>query len=108
MVLRKSESSAVLETYQLDKEHVTKNKTVSLEGHEKFFLSIKNFEDDGMRNLHKRWFDNMKDYLERKEARLEKEKSKSSSASCAVNLSPVPIKKQKFETWCKMHFFQRW
>ena len=51
-----------------------------------------------MRNLHKRWFDNMKDYLERKEARIEKEKSKSSSASCAVNLSPVPIKKQKFET----------
>ena len=98
VVLRKSESSAVLETYQLGNEHVTKNKTVSLEGHEKFFLSIKNFEDDGMRNLHKRWFDNMKDYLERKEARIEKEKSKSSSASCAVSLSPVPIKKQKFET----------
>ena len=96
-VLRKSESSAVLETYQLDRDNISKIKTLSLESQDDFFVSIKNFEDEGVKNLHKRWFDNMKDYLERKEARLEREKSKSSSASCSV-VPPVPIKKQKCET----------
>ena len=93
-VLRKTENSAVLESYQLDKQNIIKNKTVAFEGQEKFFLSIKNFEDDGLKNLHKRWFDNMKEYLERKEARIEKAKSKSSTQPP----EPVPVKKQKCET----------
>ena len=93
-VLRKSENSAVLESYQLDQHNVIKNKTIPFEGQDKFFVSIKNFEDEGLKNLHKRWFDNMKEYLERKEARIEKAKSKSSTQQS----EPVPVKKQKCET----------
>jgi len=92
-VLRKTETSAVLDFYLLEQGNIIKDNSVALEGQDKFFQSIENFEDDGVKNLHKRWFDNMKEYLERKEARLEKAKSKSSSASL-----PVPIKKQKCET----------
>ena len=93
-VLRKTENSAVLECYQLDQENFIKNRTMTFEGQDKFFLPIRNFEDDGLKNLHKRWFDNMREYLERKEARIEKAKSKSSTQQPA----PVPIKKQKCET----------
>ena len=93
-VLRKTENSAVLESYQLDQENIIKNKTLAFQDQEKFFLSIQNFEDDGLKNLHKRWFDNMKEYLERKEARIEKAKSKSSTQPPV----PVPVKKQKCET----------
>ena len=96
-MLSKSDKAAVLDTYLIDGGNIMKSKTVDLESQDKFFLSIKNFEDEGVKNLHKRWFDNMKEYLERKEARLEREKSKSSSASCSV-VPPVPIKKQKCET----------
>ena len=53
-----------------------------------FFQPIANFESDGLANLHKRWFDNVKDYLERKEARINKLQA----------LQTIPEKKQKLET----------
>ena len=54
-----------------------------------------------MKNLHKRWFDNMKDYMERKQRRIEKTKmadgeSPSNTEEPCI-LEEIPCKKQRVE-----------
>ena len=50
------------------------------------FGPLANYEKTGLENLHKRWFDNVKDYLEKKASRQEQMKRKE-----------PPVKKQKVE-----------
>ena len=94
IVLRKTETdhSAVLDSYQVTNDDLGINKTVKFDkdNHLEFFKPIRNYEQEGMKNLHKRWFDNVKEYFDRKEARIEKTKSKSQES--------VPVKKQKCES----------
>merc|ERR1712192_167369 len=52
-----------------------------------FFDSVKDFEKSNLENLHKRWFDNVKDYMEKKESRQDQMKRK----------DPPPAKKLKPE-----------
>ena len=92
VVLRKTEQSAVLDSYQVSNDDLLLNKTVKYdkETHLEFFKPTRNYEQEGMKNLHKRWFDNVKEYFDRKEARIEKTKSKVQES--------VPVKKQKCES----------
>jgi hypothetical protein len=67
-------------------------------------LQTSDEEQDGLKNLHKRWFDNMKDYMERKQTRIEKSKGTQptdENSSCDHENSPcgeTPCKKQKIES----------
>eukprot|EP00092_Neocalanus_flemingeri_P017522 GFUD01018957.1.p1 GENE.GFUD01018957.1~~GFUD01018957.1.p1 ORF type:complete len:371 (+),score=92.16 GFUD01018957.1:162-1274(+) len=88
LLLNKTEDSVSLDIYQINDSGIVKESSVSLEDYGDFFSPVDNYEDEGVKNLHKRWFDNVKDYMERKEVRVNKTK---------VSQPPV-VKKQKCET----------
>ena len=91
IILRKSGKTAVQESYQVVSDELKKKSEILFQNHEDFFLPVLNYESEGMKNLHKRWFDNVKEYFDRKEARIEKTKSK-------LNSDTVPVKKPKCES----------
>ena len=91
VILRKTDKAATLDTYQLVSDKLSKVGFWSLDSQEEFFEPVRNYESEGMKNLHKRWFDNVKEYFDRKEARIEKTKQKKQE-------STVPEKKAKSET----------
>ena len=91
LILRKTESAASVDTHQILTNTWSKVGHWSLDSQQEFFTPIINYESEGMNHLHKRWFDNVKEYFDRKEARIEKNKNKSKDAA-------VPEKKQKCET----------
>ena len=95
LVLKKTKSGTTLDSCLVNNENdeLFAAHTISFDSqdHIKFFDPIKNFESEGMKNLHKRWFDNVKEYFDRKEARIEKIKAKSQDQI-------VPVKKQKCES----------
>lgn len=87
-LLNKAESSVCLDIYKIDASGLVKDSSISLDEHENFFSPVDDYENEGVKNLHKRWFDNVKDYMERKEARVNKTKVS----------QPPAVKKQKCET----------
>ena len=93
LVLKKTKSSTTLDCCLVNNDELFAAHTISFDSpaHIKFFDPIKNVESEGMKNLHKRWFDNVKEYFDRKEARIEKIKAKSQDQI-------VPVKKQKCES----------
>jgi len=91
IILRKSGKTAIQENYEVVNDELKKNNEILFANHEQFFLPVLNYESEGMKNLHKRWFDNVKEYFDRKEARIEKTKSK-------INCDSVPVKKPKCES----------
>ena len=88
-VLLKVDSSVMVETYKMDCSKLVKDSTHSFNDLKQadFFDSVKDFEKSNLENLHKRWFDNVKDYMEKKESRQEQMKRK----------DPPPTKKLKPE-----------
>jgi len=86
-LLNKSEESVSLDIYKIVESGLEKESSVLLEEHQEFFSPVDNYENEGVKNLHKRWFDNVKDYMERKEARVSKTKVS----------QPPAVKKQKCE-----------
>jgi len=87
VLLNKTESSVCLDIFKIIDSGLVKESTIPLEEHDDFFAPIANYENEGVKNLHKRWFDNVKDYMERKEVRENKTKV----------TQPPAIKKQKCE-----------
>ena len=93
VILRKSDRAATLDTYQHSADgKLSKVGFWALDSQEEFFEPVRNYESEGMKNLHKRWFDNVKEYFDRKEARIEKTKNKKKDDDC------VPEKKPKCES----------
>ena len=92
-MLKKTKSATTLDSYVVKNDELVLADTNKFDSpsHIKFFAPIKDFESEGMKNLHKRWFDNVKEYFDRKEARIEKIKAKSQDQI-------VPVKKQKCES----------
>ena len=92
-VLKKTKSATSLDCYRVNNDELVPVESANFESpaHVKFFDPVRNFESEGMKNLHKRWFDNVKEYFDRKEARIEKIKAKSQDQI-------VPAKKQKCES----------
>ena len=90
-VLLKNDTSVVVETYKMDCSKLVKDSVHSFSDLKQadFFDSVKDFEKSNVENLHKRWFDNVKDYMEKKESRQEQMKRK----------EPPPAKKLKPENW---------
>ena len=78
------------EHYQVENNELVIKNSENLQQFESFFLPILNYESEGLKSLHKRWFDNVREYFDRKEARIEKNLNKKNS-DC------VPAKKQKSE-----------
>ena len=78
-----------VETYKMDCSKLVKESVHSFSDLKQadFFDSVKDFEKSNLENLHKRWFDNVKDYMEKKESRQEQMKRK----------DPPPAKKLKPE-----------
>ena len=95
-ILKKSSSATILESYVVKNDDLVVAETAIFESptHIKFFEPIKSFTSEGMKSLHKRWFDNVKEYFDRKEARIEKINAKSQDQSV-----PVAVKKQKCESY---------
>ena len=93
LVLKKTQSASTLDSYVVKNDELVLADTNKFDSPSdiKFFAPIKDFESEGMKNLHKRWFDNVKEYFDRKEARIEKIKAKSQDQI-------VPVKKQKCES----------
>jgi len=87
IILSKDQETFNLDKYLLENDKLVFKHSVSLNEYAELFSSVDNFEDEGLGNLHKRWFDNVKEYMERKEARINKSKSSENPAS----------KKQKLE-----------
>jgi len=87
-LLNKTESSVSLDIFKILDSGLVKDSSVLLEEHEDFFTPVDNYENEGVKNLHKRWFDNVKDYMDRKEARENKTKV----------IQPPAVKKQKCES----------
>lgn len=88
-ILLKKDTSVVVETYKMDCSKLVKESVHSFSDLKQadFFDSVKDFEKSNLENLHKRWFDNVKDYMEKKESRQEQMKRK----------DPPPAKKLKPE-----------
>jgi len=88
-ILLKNDTSVVLETYKIDSSKLVKDSVHSFSDLKQadFFDAVKDFEKSNLENLHKRWFDNVKDYMEKKESRQEEMKRK----------EPPPAKKLKPE-----------
>ena len=95
LILKKSSSSTILESYVVKNDDLVVAETAIFESpaHIKLFEPIKSFTSEGMKSLHKRWFDNVKEYFDRKEARIEKINAKSQDQPV-----PVAVKKQKCES----------
>jgi len=88
-ILLKMDSSVVVETFKIECSKLVKDATYSFSDLKQtdFFDPVKDFEKSNLENLHKRWFDNVKDYMEKKESRKEQMKRK----------DPPPAKKLKPE-----------
>jgi len=88
-ILLKMDSSVVVETFKIECSKLVKDATYSFSDLKQtdFFDPVKDFEKSNLENLHKRWFDNVKDYMEKKESRKEEMKRK----------DPPPAKKLKPE-----------
>jgi len=88
-ILLKMDSSVVVETFKIECSKLVKDATYSFSDLKPtdFFDPVKDFEKSNLENLHKRWFDNVKDYMEKKESRKEEMKRK----------DPPPAKKLKPE-----------
>jgi len=87
-LLNKAESSVCLDIFKINSSGLAKESSEPLDHHGSFFSPVDDYENEGVKNLHKRWFDNVKDYMERKEARVNKSKT----------AQPPAVKKQKCET----------
>jgi len=85
-LLLRNSSSLITASYALEEGNLTLKNATSEEDADGFFAPLSDFEDEGMDSLHKKWFDNIKDYMQRKEARLNSRNS---------NNEPQPIKKLK-------------
>ena len=90
-ILLKNDTSVVVETYKIDCSKLVKDSVHSFSDLKQadFFDAVKDFEKSNLENLHKRWFDNVKDYMEKKESRQEEMKRK----------EPPSAKKLKPENW---------
>jgi len=88
-ILLKKDSSVEVETFKIECSKLVKDATYSFSDLKQtdFFDPVKDFEKSNLENLHKRWFDNVKDYMEKKESRKEEMKRK----------DPPPAKKLKPE-----------
>ena len=88
-ILLKMDSSVVVEMFKIECSKLVKDATYSFSDLKPtdFFDPVKDFEKSNLENLHKRWFDNVKDYMEKKESRKEEMKRK----------DPPPAKKLKPE-----------
>jgi len=88
-ILLKMDSSVVVETFKIECSKLVKDATYSFSDLKQtdFFDPVKDFDKSNLENLHKRWFDNVKDYMEKKESRKEEMKRK----------DPPPAKKLKPE-----------
>lgn len=77
-ILLKNDTSVVVETYKIDCSKLAKDSVHSFSDLKQadFFDAVKDFEKSNLENLHKRWFDNVKDYMEKKESRQEEMKRK--------------------------------
>jgi len=77
-ILLKNDTSVVVETYKIDCSKLVKDSVHSFSDLKQadFFDAVKDFEKSNLENLHKRWFDNVKDYMEKKESRQEEMKRK--------------------------------
>ena len=93
LILSRDSSSVKMEVYKME-DSVTMHTQMQLDfnssENQDFFKPTSNYENEGMKNLHKRWFDNVREYFDRKEARIEKKKQKMPL--------PINVKKQKCET----------
>jgi len=87
-ILSKKEKSVSLQTFKISSSGLVKESSESLVELNEFFSPVDDYENEGVKNLHKRWFDNVKDYMDRKEARVQKTKAPQSPA----------VKKQKCDT----------
>jgi len=88
VLLSKDQKSISVESFKVSSSSVVKEFEEALDEYGDFFIPVNDYESEGVKNLHKRWFDNVKDYMERKEARVNKTKAPQ---------QPV-VKKQKCET----------
>jgi len=88
-ILLKKDSSVEVETFKIECSKLVKDATYSFSDLKQtdFFDPVKDFDKSNLENLHKRWFDNVKDYMEKKESRKEEMKRK----------DPPPAKKLKPE-----------
>ena len=88
-ILLKMDNAVVVETFKIECSKLVKDATYSFSDLKQtdFFDPVKDFEKSNLENLHKRWFDNVKDYMEKKESRKEQMKRK----------DPPPAKKLKPE-----------
>ena len=88
-ILLKKDSSVEVETFKIECSKLVKDATYSLSDLKQtdLFDPVKDFDKSNLENLHKRWFDNVKDYMEKKESRKEQMKRK----------DPPPAKKLKPE-----------
>jgi len=77
-ILLKMDSSVVVETFKIECSKLVKDATYSFSDLKQtdFFDPVKDFDKSNLENLHKRWFDNVKDYMEKKESRKEEMKRK--------------------------------
>jgi len=62
-LLNKTEKTVGLDIYTFKDAVVVKVSSLALDEVGDFFTPVDNFEHEGVKNLHKRWFDNVKDYL---------------------------------------------
>jgi len=88
VLLAKNQKSVFIENFKISSSSLVKESTETLDEYGDFFTPVNDYESEGVKNLHKRWFDNVKDYMERKEARVNKTKAP----------QPPVVKKQKCET----------
>jgi len=88
VLLSKNQNSIGVEIFKVSPSGLVSESTESLDDFGDFFDPVDTYESEGVKNLHKRWFDNVKDYMERKEARVNKTKAP----------QPPAVKKQKCET----------
>jgi tRNA (guanine-N(7)-)-methyltransferase subunit TRM82 len=86
-LLLKGEHSVSIDGYKVDQSNLVKESSFTFSDLKDFFDPLKDYETNSLENLHKRWFDNMKDYMEKKESRVEEMKRKD-----------PPVKKKKVET----------
>ena len=85
-ILLKEDNSVKLDTFKIEVSKLVKDSTYIFSDLEDFLAPVADFEANNLENLHKRWFDNVKEYMEKKESRLEQMKRKD-----------PPVKKQKVD-----------
>lgn len=85
-LLLKDSSTFRIDAYKVEFSKLVKQSSCDLSDLKEFFSPVEHYSNNGTVPLHKRWFDNVKDYLQKKESRMEQMKRKD-----------PPVKKQKVE-----------